>query len=313
MDHKEEEECLFFVALSRARDHLSLSRAQRYSEKQGSNASEALKAIAARLPRSCDGPPTWTGRLPDIADGGDRADLKVTVRDHDGRDIELYLGCPRRYLYQVVLGLSGSREDNGYVRFHRAVYRVLRWMGAQSDTIEAAAMSAEFESAWSDIGPFDDPLEALYRRAAHRILDQAIGRSRTGIAFGEMLQVVIDAYSISLPIDEIERAAGGFTVRRLRTGRPPKKPDQRVLHALMAEAGRQAYGGGGRFELQYLTTNEAIAVPLAGGDGRPARQDAGCAGRPLLLVDFRLSPTIAKIVRGVPTISSVQRCQIRSR
>jgi hypothetical protein len=263
-DHKEEEECLFFVALSRARDHLSLSRAQRYSDKQNSNPSDALKAIAARLPRSCEGPPTWTGRLAGVLDAGDRTDLKVTVRDHDGRDIELYLSCPRRYLYQVVLGLSGSREDNGYVRFHRAVYRVLRWMGVQGDTIETTALTAEFESAWSDIGPFDDPLEALFRRAARRILDQAVGRSRAGISFGDVLQAVIEGYSISVPIDELERVGGGFTVRRLRTGRPPKKPDQRVLHALMVEAGRQAHGGGGRFELQYLTTNEAVGVSLAG-------------------------------------------------
>ena len=263
-DHQEEEECLFFVALSRARDHLSLSRAQRYSEKRGSNPSDALKAIASHLPRSPDGPATWIKPIATVVDSGGRADLAVSTREHDGHDIELYLGCPRRYLYQVVLGLSGSRDDNGYVRFHRAVYRVLRWMGAQGDTIGTTALTVEFEAAWSSIGPFDHPLEALYRAAAHRILDQAIGRSRTGITFGDVLRVTIEGHSISVSIDELERVGGGFTVRRLRTGRPPKKPDQRVLHALMAEAGRQAHGGGGRFELQYLTTGEAIGVALAG-------------------------------------------------
>ncbi len=263
-DHQEEEECLFFVALSRARDHLSLSRAERYSEKRASNASDALKVIASRLPRSPDGPATWIKPLANVIDSGARADLAVAAREHDGRDIELYLGCPRRYLYQAVLELSGSREDNGYVRFHRAVYRVLRWMGAQGETIETTALGVEFEAAWSSIGPFDHPLEALYRAAARRILDQAIGRSRIGITFGDVLQVTIEGHSISVPIDELERVGGGFTVRRLRTGRPPKKPDQRVLHALMAEAGRQAHGGGGRFELQYLTTSEAVGVSLVG-------------------------------------------------
>jgi len=263
-DHKEEEECLFFVALSRARDHLSLSRAQRYSEKQKSNPSDALKAIAARLPRPPDGGPTWKDRIPGILDAGERVDLKISSRAHDGRDLELYLGCPRRYLYQVALGLSGSREDNGYVRFHRAVYRVLRWMGVQGDTVETTELVVEFEAAWSGVGPFDHPLEALYRRAARRILDQAVGRSRTGIAFGDMLQVTLDGHSIAVLVDEIERIGNKFTVRRLRTGRPPKSPDQRVLHALMAEAGRQTHGGGGRFELLYLTTNQAIDVALTG-------------------------------------------------
>jgi hypothetical protein len=137
-------------------------------------------------------------------------------------------------------------------------------MGARGDTTETAALTAEFESAWSDMGPFDHPLEGLYRRAARRILDQAVGRSRIGISFGEVLKAVIEGYSISVPIDELQRAGGGFTIRRLRTGRPPKKADQRVLHALMAEAGRQTHGGGGRFELQYLTTNQPVGVPLAG-------------------------------------------------
>ena len=58
-DHEQEEECLFYVALSRARDHLSLSWAQRYSNGWQSSASAALKAIAGRLPRPPEGPPTW--------------------------------------------------------------------------------------------------------------------------------------------------------------------------------------------------------------------------------------------------------------
>jgi DNA helicase-2/ATP-dependent DNA helicase PcrA len=137
-------------------------------------------------------------------------------------------------------------------------------MGSQGATIETTALGVEFEAAWSSIGPFDHPLEALYRAAARRILDQASGRSRIGITFGDVLQVKIDGHTIAVPIDELERVGSGFTVRRLRTGRPPKKSDQRVLHALMAEAGRQAHGGGGRFELQYLTTSEAVGVSLGG-------------------------------------------------
>jgi len=261
-DHKEEEECLFFVALSRARDHLSLSRAQRYSAKQNSNASDALKAITMHLPRSPDGPPTWVARLPDTSDSGERRDLSVSTRDHDGRDIELYLGCPRRYLYQAVLGLSGSREDNGYVRFHRAVYRVLHWMASQNEPIGVSHLAAAFEAAWSEIGPFDHPLEPLYRGAACRILDQASGRSRAGITFGEMLQICLDGHNILVPVDEIERTGGRVVIRRLRTGRPPKSPDQRVLHALIAEAGRQTHGAG--FELLYLATNKSVNPSFAG-------------------------------------------------
>lgn len=111
VSHAEEEQCLFFVALSRARDHLSLSRAERYSDKRGSKPSPALEAIAGHLARAPDADPTWTKPLPPVPDQGLRPDLKRTAREHDGRDLELYLSCPRRYLYQTMLELSGSRED----------------------------------------------------------------------------------------------------------------------------------------------------------------------------------------------------------
>ena len=263
-DHEEEEECLFYVALSRARDHLSLSRAQRYSAKQGSNASKALNQIAGHLPRTPHTEPTWTASLPITEPAHDRPDLHVQSVQHDGRDIELFLGCPRRYLYQIVLGLSGDREDNGYVRFHRAVYRVLRWMGDQETPIEADALTAEFEAAWHEIGPHDHSLEALYRAAAKRILEQALGRLRAGIYFGKMLELELDGHTITLPIDEMEQSGDSFVVRRVRTGRPPSKPDQRHLHAMILAAGRSKIPGAGRFEIQYLTTNDTVPVSLDG-------------------------------------------------
>ncbi|MCY4497244.1 MAG: ATP-dependent helicase [Rhodospirillaceae bacterium] len=283
-DHEEEEECLFYVALSRAQDHLSLSRAQRYSAKQRSNASKALSQIVGHLPRFHDSEPTWTASLPLMDPAGDRPDLRVQDLHHDGRDIEVFLGCPRRYLYQIVLGLSGDREDNGYVRFHRAVYRVLRWMGGQATPVGADPLTAEFEAAWHEIGPHDHPLEALYRASAKRILDQALGRLRDGIEIGRTLDLKLDGHTIALPIDELEGSGEGFVLRRIRTGRPPSRLDKRHLHAMMLAAGRQNTPGACRFELQYLTTNDTVPVSLDGvmdgrlDDIRQALRDAA-AGR----------------------------------
>lgn len=257
-DHAEEEECLFYVALSRAQDFLSLSRAERYSDNRTSNASPALEAIAPHLPHSTWQVATWTGDMDSGSPLEPRTDLAVHVREHDGRDIELYLACPRRYLYQVILGLSGSREDNGYVRFHRVVYKVLHWMSGQSAPAIAAELWQEFDRHWAETGPTDHPLEELYRTVARRILEQAAARPRDGIRVGEQLRASVGGHTIRLLVDEIVPAGGQFVVRRLRTGRPPSKPDQRVLHALMVEAARQILGGC-RFELHYLTTNEAVA------------------------------------------------------
>lgn len=262
-DHEQEEECLFFVALSRARDHLSLSRAKKYSGSRSSNVSRALESIAGRLPRSPDGPPTWTQSLSPCQTNYDRPDLKVTTRQHDGRDIELFLHCPRRYLYQIVLGLSGGREDNGYIRFHRAIYRVLHWMDAQGDDVEPAKAKSELEKAWHEIGPHDDPLEELYRSSAIRILDLALLRSRIGVDFGKEASLQRNGHTISVPVDEIEKTDQGLLVRRLRTGRPPANSDQRHLHAMMLRAGQGTFERVDRFEIHYLAANETVVVPLA--------------------------------------------------
>ena len=55
-------------------------------------------------------------------------------------------------------------------------------------------------------GPHDHSLEALYRAAAKRILEQALGRLRAGIYFGKMLELELDGHTITLPIDEMEQS-----------------------------------------------------------------------------------------------------------
>ena len=124
--HVEEEECLFFVAMSRARDVLCLSRAERYGVKR--NASPLLMGLASLLPSAPDGLPGWIG--PELSDENEDAlvHLAANPNVHNAKDLDQYIKCPQAYLYQNILNLSGTPEDSAYVQFHRAVYPVLRWM-----------------------------------------------------------------------------------------------------------------------------------------------------------------------------------------
>lgn len=255
--HTEEEQCLFYVALSRARDSLSLSRPARTTA-TGSNASEALRNIARFLPRSPDGEITWRteGTAPESAP--DRADLSVPATEMSAADLDIYLRCPRRYLYQRVLGLSGARDDNAYVRFHRAVYAVLRWMNAQSDTLDADMMGAEFEKAWSTIGPHEHPLADLYKDAAQKIIRQAAARPRQNRDFDTELTINVNGCNLRVAVDEVEKRDTTVTVRRLRTGRAPKKIDQGVTNALISAAARDAFGPNTGFEVRYLAREETV-------------------------------------------------------
>lgn len=101
--HIEEEECLFFVALSRAREFLCLSRANRYGE-QNRNPSDFLGLIKEALPKSFDGPPTWRSG-PSAVAPTKRAAMPDCNRLFDARNLETYIGCPRKYYYECVLGV----------------------------------------------------------------------------------------------------------------------------------------------------------------------------------------------------------------
>ena len=161
----EEEECLFFVALSRACEHVSLSRADRYDARGVSKPSPALTVIASHLPRTPGAPPTWAESLPERNPDRPRPDLRVSITEHNGHDIETYDECPRRYLYQTVLGLNRSRQDNGFVHFHRTVYRVLRWLAQQTGSVDVAQIKAEFDARWAETGPVGNPHEIRLPRA----------------------------------------------------------------------------------------------------------------------------------------------------
>ena len=261
--HADEEECLFFVAMSRARDALCLSRAERYSVVRKSSPSPLLTGLDAYLPRTPHGPPSWQSIGLEKEEEGALAHLATDHDVHKAEDLDQYLRCPRTYLYQRILGLSGARDDSAYVQFHRAVYSVLRWMsGVEAETwLSREQAAARLDATWEEIGPVDHPYAMVYRNAAHDIVDHAVAR-RAGRAKLLDADWLIDRPEgkIELRPDHIEMSVDGPIVRRLRTGRPPKRVDDDI-YALYLVAARQELGQA-RVEALFLTTDETRSVQM---------------------------------------------------
>ena len=178
-DHDEEEECLFFVGLSRAKDVLCLSRARRYGA-QNSNPSDLLEGIASLLPDAPTGPVTWPSSAPDTGclDWSPSRQVSLSRR----RIWKSILRCPRQFFYECVLGLGRRRQDSGYVEFHRCVYRVLRWMSearVSGSAVDDAAALAYLAKVWEEQGPHEHPFEVLYRNSAVDLVRRAAGRPFT--------------------------------------------------------------------------------------------------------------------------------------
>ena len=278
--HAEEEECLFFVAMSRARDVLCLSRAEHYGAAR--KASPLLVSLAAHLPSSPDGPPGWRDTGLSEKEEDVLAHLAADHDVHNSEDLDQYIKCPRAYLYQRIMGLSGAREDSAYVQFHRAVYSVLRWMrGIEAGTeISHEEAKARLDAVWKEIGPTDHPYEMVYREAADAIIKRAIAHRVGGV---ELLdadwEVRRPEGRIRVRPDHVERGVDGLVVvRRLRTGRAPKNINDDI-YALYHFAAEQELGEA-RVEALFLTTDETRLVLMSAKviDNRLEKYDEAIAG-----------------------------------
>lgn len=257
-DHDEEEECLFFVGLSRARDYLHLSRAQRYGANRGP--SGFLTKLTADLPSDPLGTPCWTeegsaaSRSSALAEFAEQRDL------HRAEDLDQYLRCPRTYLYQRVIGLPGGREDNGYVRFHRAVYSVIRAL-AGGATLTLAEALQSLEEAWQRIGPVGHPFEPVYRREAERLVERAVARWDGVEAERPEWQIAQPNGTILVRPDLVELRDGRLIAQRIRTGRQPKTPPDDDIYALYHSAARQ-HASAVSVEVVYLGSDTTVEVPM---------------------------------------------------
>jgi superfamily I DNA/RNA helicase/CRISPR/Cas system-associated exonuclease Cas4 (RecB family) len=271
--HQEEEECLFFVAMSRAQDHLFVSRAKVYG-KSPRNPSEFLTLIENRLPRPINSAVTWPGddatNEPVLADA-----VKVVLSElpvFDVRQLDTYLTCPRMYLYEFILGLSGKKEDTAYLQFHRCVYSTLRQIqadrtaGNQVSDEKAVALLAE---AWKSGGPVDHPYVSKYHERATQMILNAVQRTseKTAGTVATEHELSLSNGRVKFKIDYTEGSENGsqttLTVQRFRTGKPTKSEAEKPIYGLYQAAAHQAQPKAQSLvQILYLSNNETQEVAL---------------------------------------------------
>ncbi|HZS86849.1 MAG TPA: UvrD-helicase domain-containing protein [Chloroflexota bacterium] len=268
--HDEEEECLFFVAISRARDRLYLSHARRYG-RQGSKPSRLLELLGAALSQRSDDSVASTS---DDTASGDECLPTPTNRDDlvlDAEQLELYLRCPRRYYYDAVLGLRGSGDGDAREQYRRCLRQVLVWLRQQESEgreVDTAAAQAYLDSTWQANGPRGHPHEALYRREAEALVARALRRSVSRPEHpirDTRWEIALPHGRVSLSPDRLEVGKEGATetvlVRRITTGKAGDRERQRRLEALYHEGARQAYPTAARrVRIVSLATDEVREV-----------------------------------------------------
>jgi DNA helicase II / ATP-dependent DNA helicase PcrA len=279
--HLEEEECLFFVALSRARDRLCLSRAERYGG-SNSKASELLEKIEEHLPRAANSAATWHTEIEEnMADVPSESQPGTPTPKplFTERQLAAYLKCPRKFFYEQRLYLSGKGEETAYLRFHACVYEALAWLAEErmagrlaedsADDFQEHAQ-AQLTGLWLSKGPAGHVYESFYREQAALMIKRAVrhySRAR-GQLFHQTWMTERPGAVVRLTPDymELVEGAGGATVlfRQTRTGKPPARTPDDDLYALFyAVAAEHFPQARPRVEILYLSTDEIVEVNLS--------------------------------------------------
>jgi superfamily I DNA/RNA helicase/Zn-dependent peptidase ImmA (M78 family) len=252
--HDEEEECLFFVALSRARDRLQLYAYARQADGRARSPSKFIAPIDRLLVRpvpvrlqagsTSTGVPlaiTWQGRP-------QWTDIQVN----------LFERCPRRFLYTHVLRLGGRRTETAFMKMHNVVSDVFEWLKREHETTSPTVneLAARFEDAWRSKGATEHGYAEDYRRIGKRLVDFLIeSRSRGTAAPAPPISLGWAEGEILVSPDGVAHGAGGrVTVRRVKTGKQRSNAFDDIEYTVLQLAAVQAYGPHAQVEVTYLTS-----------------------------------------------------------
>ena len=197
--HLLDEACLFYVGVTRARDELVLSYAERYKTRKGvpSDFLQHIQAALGTRLRSV----RWEGAAligPTPADDAGQQGEQPTRLIESLRpaslsvtELETYLRCPRRYEYLYVYGLQPVEQ--GYRQFHESVQRAVRVLhesfavsGAPSEqpkqaetdgTSSLPALTLDdardvFVDGWRQHGPLEHPFADIYFAHGLRVIER---------------------------------------------------------------------------------------------------------------------------------------------
>jgi DNA helicase-2/ATP-dependent DNA helicase PcrA len=204
--HLLDEACLFYVGLTRARDELILSHAERYKTRKAAP-SDFLRHIEAapglRLRRV-----RWDGADParyaataggkeDVVDGTQQEKRLAPAQPAtlSAGELETYVRCPRQYQYRYVYGFQPAEQ--GYRQFYECVQRTVRAVHERFATSRAAPGQANgldagasapaepalpleaaqelFAEHWQQHGPLDHPFAESYFAHGLRVIERAWG------------------------------------------------------------------------------------------------------------------------------------------
>lgn len=212
----EEQECLFFVALSRAKDRLFLYRPSCKSNGHSNPASQFIATLGTTIDARQVTPQREVVPEPNEQAAPVSLEEPFAFTDYQ---LALYERCPRRFLYTHVLRSGGRRKESAFMKLHSAVEDVLNDLLERLDGLPShSEIEGMLQSALESYG-FGDGTDA-YDQIARDLISYFL-KSKTGFtaASPEAVWLPIPGGQISVtPDQQLNDAAGQVVFRRVKTG-----------------------------------------------------------------------------------------------
>lgn len=258
----EEHECLFFVAMSRARDRLLL-----YSptEKSGGTKwprSSFIDRLGGTITESRISPKTSLPPSDSSLPVSLTFEADVILTDSQ---IALYQRCPRRFLYTHILEIGGRRSETAFMKMHNAVQKVIEATFAGEELeISRESFDAAFEEAWISHGPSDHGYAEEYKQIAVGLI-RYLEESTNGFKVHRppQLRFSIQGGEVVITPDQVvSHPDGQVIMRKVRTGHQSDKEKGGVAAAVFHLAAT-AHTPGCKVELVHLGDGEVTPIEMS--------------------------------------------------
>lgn len=257
----EEQECLFYVAQSRARDRLILYAPTEKSNGHNRPLSPFLDRLGSALARRSVVP----ARALPMAAEARSVELVVDGRLRFGApQIALYESCPRRFFYTHVLQVGGRRTATAFMHLHEAVRSLVETVIASETPLTERDLAERTDAALAGVGLADHGYRAEFRDLALAMLRFFLS-SRAGAAAETPVALILtfgEEEIIVQPDEVLVRSDGIRVMRRIRTGHLRSAESKDVGAAALVLAAKQAFPDAVA-ELVHLSDSQTHPLSLS--------------------------------------------------
>lgn len=276
----EEQECVFYVSLSRARDQLLLYSAQKNADSAGrTGALRHPSPYLDRLGRLAVREIPATPSTP----GDDATPIPVSFigpPSFSDAQIALYQKCERRFFYTHVLEIGGRRTSTAFMDLHDVVREAIKVIAAKSpdeadDAVVAEAFTTVFDAHKLAAHGYADDFREIGARLAGYFADRRRGKTVLETA---PIRLNVTGGVIVVTPDEILQDTSGICVRSIRTGHLSSAQKDNWGAAVFQLAAQDAFPGC-RVELVHLSDNGETPLRLSPDqlNGRRAKVESAMA------------------------------------